>query len=116
MTRVKGGTTSLKRRKNILARAKGYRHSRSTKKKHAKEALAHAGKYAFAHRRDKKNVFRQLWIVRLNAAVRENGFRSYSVFIDVLKKRESILDRRVLSEIAKDKPELFARIAKELSV
>jgi len=115
MTRVKGGQTSLKRRKNILLRAKGYQHSRSTKKKHAKEALAHAGRYAFAHRRDKKNVFRRLWIVRLNAAVRENGFRSYSAFIDILKKKDSALDRKVLSTLAKDKPEVFERLAKELS-
>ncbi len=114
MPRVKGGTTSLKRRKNILTRAKGYRHSRSTKKRHAKEALVHAGRYAFAHRRAKKNDFRRLWTVRLNAAVRENGFRSYSVFIDTLKKKDIALDRKVLSEIAKDNPEAFARFAKKV--
>ena len=114
MPRVKGGTTSLKRRKNVLLRAKGFRHSRSTKERHAKEALAHAGQQAFAHRRDKKNVFRQLWIVRLNAAVRANGFRSYSSFIDALKKKDIELDRKVLSEIAKNNPETFARIAKEV--
>ncbi len=114
MPRVKGGTTSIKRRKSVLARAKGYRHSRSTKERHAKEALAHAGQQAFAHRRDKKNVFRQLWIVRLNAAVRENGFRSYSTFIDALKKKDIELDRKVLSTLAKDKPEIFARFAKKV--
>ncbi len=115
MPRVKGGTTSLKHRKNTLARAKGYRHSRSTKERHANEALAHAGQQSFAHRRDKKNVFRQLWIVRLNAAVRENGFRSYSTFIDALKKKNIELDRKVLSTLAKENPEAFARFAKELS-
>ncbi len=115
MSRVKGGTTSLTRRKNILARAKGYRHGRSTKTKYAKEALAHAGMHAFAHRRDKKNVFRRLWTVRLNAALRENSYRSYSVFIDALKKRSIELDRKVLSTIAKDKPEVFTRIVEEIS-
>ncbi len=115
MPRVKGGTTSLTRRKSVLSRAKGYRNSRSTKERHAKEALVHAGKFAFAHRRDKKNVFRQLWIVRINAAVRENGFRSYSSFIDALKKKDVELDRKVLSELAKDKPEVFERVAKDIA-
>ncbi|HEX8946736.1 MAG TPA: 50S ribosomal protein L20 [Candidatus Paceibacterota bacterium] len=115
MPRVKGGTTSLKRRKSVLSRAKGYRHSRGTKERHAKEALVHAGKSAFNDRREKKNVFRQLWIVRLNAAVRENGFRSYSAFIDALKKKEIALDRKVLSTLAKDNPEAFARFAKKLA-
>ncbi|VAW32836.1 LSU ribosomal protein L20p [hydrothermal vent metagenome] len=115
MPRVKGGTTSLKRRKSVLLRAKGFRHSRSKKERHAKEALAHAGLQAFAHRRDKKNVFRQLWIVRLNAAVRENGFRSYSVFIDALKKKSIELDRKVLSDLAKNNPEAFSRLAKKVA-
>lgn len=114
MPRVKGGTTSLTRRKNVLSRAKGYRNSRSTKERHAKEALVHAGKFAFAHRRDKKNVFRRLWTVRLNAAVRENGFRSYSTFIDALKKKDIELDRKVLSELAENRPEVFARAAKKI--
>ncbi len=116
MPRAKGGTTSLKRRRSVLSRAKGYRHSRSKKERHAKEALVHAGKYAFAHRRDKKNVFRQLWTVRLNAVVRENGFRSYSAFIDALKKKDISLDRKVLAELAKDNPEAFERLAKKVLV
>jgi len=68
MARVKGGTTSNKRRKNILAMTKGYRFGRSTKKKQAKEAIFHAGKYAFAHRKDKKNDYRRLFTVRINGA------------------------------------------------
>ena len=68
MARVKGGVTSNKRRKNILAETRGYRHGRSTKKRQAREAIFHAGKYAFAHRRDKKNDFKRLWNVRINAA------------------------------------------------
>jgi large subunit ribosomal protein L20 len=94
-----------------LKRAKGYRHGRSTKVRLAKESLVHAGKNAFNHRRDKKTDFRQLWIVRLNAAIRENGFKSYSTFIDALTKKQIGLDRKVLSEIAQMDPEAFTRIA-----
>jgi large subunit ribosomal protein L20 len=114
MSRVKGGVTSAKRRRNILLRAKGYRHGRSTKVRLAKESLVHAGKNAFNHRRDKKTDFRQLWIVRLNAAIRENGFTSYSTFIDSLKKADIGLDRKVLSEIAQMDPEGFTRIAQKV--
>lgn len=105
---------ALKRRRNILERAKGYRGIRSKKLNFAHEALMRAGRYAFAHRRDKKTAFRQLWIVRLNAAVRENGHKSYSSFIDKLKKTGFELDRKVLAEFASEKPEIFARIAKQV--
>lgn len=113
MSRVKGGVISAKRRRNTLKRAKGYRGSRSKKERHAKEALVHAGKYAFNHRRDKKVDFRQLWIVRINAALRENGVKSYSTFMAGLKKQGILLDRKVLATLAKDHPEVFLRIAKK---
>lgn len=115
MARVKGGVIAAKRRRNVLKRAKGYRHARSKKERFAKEALVHAGKYAFNDRREKKNVMRQLWIVRLNAAIRENGFKSYSSFMDKLKKGGIALDRKVLSTLAKDHPEVFARIMKKVA-
>ena len=105
---------SLKRRRNVLKRAKGYRHERSKKERRAKESLVHAGKSAFAHRRDKKNDFRQLWIVRLNAALRENGEKSYSTFIAKLKKGGIMLDRKVLATFASDQPEVFKRILKKI--
>jgi large subunit ribosomal protein L20 len=114
MTRIKGGIQALKRKNNLLERAKGYRGLRSKKLNYAHEALMRAGRYAFAHRRDKKTAFRQLWIVRLNAAVRENGHRSYSSFIDKLAKSGFILDRKVLAEFASKKPEIFTRIAKQI--
>lgn len=104
-----------KRRKNMLARAKGYMWGRSKKKRLAHDALMHAGRHAFAHRRDKKNVMRQLWIVRLNAAVRENGHKSYSQFIGKLNKSGIGLDRKVLAEFATNHPELFSRIAKKVA-
>jgi large subunit ribosomal protein L20 len=114
MTRVKGGVTAAKRRRNILERAKGFRHGRSTKVRLAKESLVHAGKNAFNHRRDKKTVTRQLWIVRLNAAIRENGYQSYSTFIAKLKGKNIELDRKVLSEFAQKHSEIFTRIAKQV--
>jgi large subunit ribosomal protein L20 len=105
---------ALKKRRNVLERAKGYRGVRSKKKNFAHEALMRAGRYAFAHRRDKKTAFRQLWIVRLNAALRENGHKSYSSFIDKLNKSGFALDRKVLAQFASEKPEIFARIAKQV--
>ena len=114
MTRIKGGMMAQKRRKNILERAKGYRGVRSKKERYAHEALMRAGRYAFAHRRDKKTDFRQLWIVRLNAALRSNGHRSYSTFINKLKKSGIKLDRKVLAQFASEHPEIFSRIAKKI--
>ncbi len=114
MARVKGGVNSAKRRRNILTRAKGYRHGRSTKVRLAKESLVHAGKNAFDHRKDKKGDYRSLWIVRLNAAIRENGYKSYSTFIAGLKKAEIGLDRKVLSEIASTHPESFTRVVQKV--
>ncbi len=116
MARVKGGTSSNKRRKNILAQVKGYRFGRSTKKKQAKEAIFHAGKYAFAHRRDKKNDFRRLWTVRINGALDTMGSEvSYSRLIHALTKKGVLLNRKMLSELANKSPETFARIVKQVS-
>lgn len=109
MTRVKKGKSALKARRNTLKQVKGYRFGRSTKKRMAYEAIAHAGASAFAHRRDKKNDMRSLWTVRLNAALRPHGL-SYSKFIGALKKANIALDRKVMSQIAADAPEAFAAI------
>ncbi|MEX0917203.1 MAG: 50S ribosomal protein L20 [Candidatus Paceibacterota bacterium] len=114
MARVKRGTTKLKTRKNILSKVKGYRFGRSKKEREARTAIAHAGNFAFAHRRDKKNVFRRLWSVRLNAAVRPHGL-SYSQFIHKLKEKNVGLDRKVLSEMAQENPESFERVIKHIS-
>jgi len=109
MTRVKRGVIKNKRRKNVLSQTKGYRFGRSTKEAAAKEAIAHAGTYAFAHRRDKKSDARKLWNVRINAVVRENG-STYSKFINALKKGGIGLDRKILSGLAQDKPAVFKRV------
>lgn len=113
MTRVKRGVIKNKRRKNILKQTKGFRFGRSTKEAQAKDALMHAGAYSFAHRKDKKADARSLWTTRLNAAVRPLGI-SYSKFIDGMKKKNIGLDRKVLSDIAQNNPETFARIVKSL--
>lgn len=113
MTRVKRGTIKHKRRKNILSMTKGFRHGRSKKLVQAKDALKHAGNYSFAHRKDKKADARALWTTKINAAVRPFGI-SYSKFIDGLKKKEIIIDRKILSDLAQNNPETFARIVKSI--
>jgi len=109
MSRVKKGVNALKTRRNVLKQVKGYRFGRSTKEKQAYEAIAHAGTYAFAHRRDKKGDFRRLWNVRLNAVLREGGL-SYSKFIGSLKTAKILLNRKMLSEIAATSPETLKKI------
>ena len=113
MTRVKKGVSALKSRRNTLKQVKGYRFGRSTKKRMAYEAIAHAGNHAFAHRRDYKNDMRSLWTVRLNAALRPLGM-SYSKFIGACKKAEVALDRKVMSQIAAESPATFEAIVKKM--
>lgn len=113
MARVKRGVNKNKRRKNILAQTKGYRFGRKSKERVAKEAIVHAGTHAFRHRRAKKREYRQLWTLRINAAIREQGM-SYSRFIDALKKAGVTLDRKVLATLAKDHPEVFTRVASQV--
>ncbi|MCA9359995.1 50S ribosomal protein L20 [Candidatus Kaiserbacteria bacterium] len=114
MARVKGGLMAQKRRKNILAEVKGYRFGRSTKKKQAREAIYHAQTYAFAHRKDKKNDFRRLWTVRINAALMSHGIK-YSRFIKALKDKNIEIDRKILATLAVENPEAFDRVVAEAS-
>lgn len=113
MARVKGGVTALKRRRNILAEVKGYRFDRSTKKRAARDAIYHAQLHAFAHRRDRKNDFRKLWIARINAAIRVHGMQ-YSRLIKALKDAGIALDRKVLATLAKDRPDAFDRVVAKI--
>jgi large subunit ribosomal protein L20 len=85
MSRVKRGVQAKKRHKKILKLAKGYRGARSRTFKVANQAVLKAGQYAYRDRKVKKRTFRSLWIIRINAAVREHGL-SYSVFMNGLKK------------------------------
>lgn len=113
MVRVKRGTTSLKRRKTLLKKVKGYRWGRSKKERQAREAMLHAGNHAFAHRRKKKGDFRKLWNIRISAALKPHGL-SYSSFIGLLKKKGVALNRKTLSELAQTRAETFERIVKEV--
>ena len=116
MARVKGGKISAKRRRNVLAQVKGYRFARSKKERAAKEAIFHAGKYAFAHRRDKKNDFKRLWNVRINAGLDVlGGTLSYSRLVGAMNKKGVRVNRKMLAELAEKSPESFARLVKQVS-
>jgi large subunit ribosomal protein L20 len=113
MPRVKRGVTARARHKKVLDAAKGYRGRRSRVYPVAKQAVMRAGQYAYRDRRNKKRVFRALWITRINAATREHGL-TYSKFINGLKKAEIALDRKVLADMAvTDKP-AFAAIVNQV--
>ncbi len=104
MPRVKRGVTSRASHKKVIARAKGFRGRRNNVFRIANEAVMRAGQYAYRDRRNRKRDFRSLWIVRINAAVREHGL-SYSTFMNGLKKAAIAVDRKVLADIAVlDKP------------
>ena len=112
MARVKRGVQSKKRHKKILKQAKGYRGARSRTYKVAKQAVMRAGQYAYRDRRQKKRVFRSLWIVRINAAARENDI-SYSKLIAGLKKANIELDRKLLADIAVNDKEGFSLLTEQ---
>ncbi len=108
MARVKGGLMAHKRRSKILSQVRGYRFGRGTKKRQAIEAIHHAQLHSFAHRKDKKNDFRRLWTTRLSAALKAAGLK-YSVFMNDLKTKQILLNRKMLAQLAKDRPESFER-------
>ena len=113
MTRVKKGVHALKRRRSVLKQTKGFRHGRSTKERQAKEALLHSGNYSFAHRKDKKSHNRKLWNIKINALSRELGM-SYSKLIGTRKKKNILLDRKILADLAQNQPLIFAKILESL--
>jgi large subunit ribosomal protein L20 len=110
MARVKRSVHARKKRREILAQAKGYRGSRSRRYRVAKEQVAHSGRYAFNDRRDRKGRFRRLWITRIGAAARQNGL-SYSQFVHGLSVAGVELDRKVLADLAVRDPAAFASLA-----
>jgi large subunit ribosomal protein L20 len=113
MSRVKRGVTAHARHKKVIDAAKGYRGRRGNVFRVAKQAVMRAGQYAYRDRRNKKRVFRSLWITRINAAVREHGM-SYSVFINGLKKAAIDLDRKVLADLAVTDKAAFAAIVSQV--
>jgi len=109
MPRVTNNVASRRRRKRLLAKAKGYWGRRSKTYKNAKETIEKALQYAYRDRRVRKRDFRRLWITRINAAARLNGL-SYSTFMDGLSKNNIELDRKILAELAVNDPDAFSEI------
>jgi large subunit ribosomal protein L20 len=110
MPRVKRGTVRRAKRKKLLARAKGYYQTKSKLYRAAKESVDTAGKYAYVGRKNKKRDFRRLWVIRINAAARENGL-TYSQLIRGLKLAGIALDRKMLADMAATQPAAFASVA-----
>ena len=111
MPRVKRGNVRRAKRKKLLSRAKGFYQTKSKLYRSAKESVDTALKYAFVGRRRKKRDFRRLWVMRINAAARENGL-TYGQFMAGLKAAGNTLDRKSLSELAVSSPAAFASLAK----
>ncbi len=111
MARTKSLSARVHRKE--LKRARGFKNARSSRVKAAKEALLHQGQYAYIGRKLRRRDLRSLWIMRLNAAARENGMK-YSQLINKLKENKIELDRKILSDIAINDPEAFKSIVSEL--
>lgn len=109
MVRVKRGVAAHKRRKSVIAAAKGFRWDRKTKYTSAKQALMKAWSYSYRDRKTKKRAKRSLWQIQINAMCREHG-TTYSKFIAGLKKNLIELDRKILSGIAQKNPEIFVKV------
>ncbi len=112
MPRVRTRVAAHKRHKKVLALAKGHTGKRHTNYKIANESVMHALRYAWEHRRDRKGDFRQLWIMRINAAARLHGL-TYSRLISGLRKSGVELDRKVLADLAVRDPEAFGKVAEQ---
>lgn len=113
MSRVKRGNVARKRRAGLLKAVKGFRGAQKRLFTVADRAFIKAGKYAYRDRRNRKRDFRSLWIVRINAAVRQLGIR-YSEFVDLLKRNEVTLDRKQLADLAFDNFEAFSNLVNNL--
>lgn len=109
MPRVKRAVSAKKKRRTVLDQASGYYGDRSRRYKSAKEQVQHSFEYQYRDRRNKKRDIRRLWIARINAAARQNGM-SYSVFMHGLKQADIALDRKVLSDMAVNDPDAFAKL------
>ncbi len=112
MARVKRGVTSHAKHKKVLQAAKGYRGRRGNTIRAAKAAVDRSMQYAYRDRKNNKRNFRTLWIQRLNAAAREHGLK-YSAFINLLKRAQIVLNRKVLSNLAIQSPEAFKAVVQK---
>jgi len=111
MPRSQNKVASHRRRKRILARAKGYWGSRSKLLTIAKHHIDKAEQHAYRDRRLKKRSFRQLWIARINAAAREHGL-TYSRLISALSQKDVTINRKILANLAATNPEAFSEVVK----
>jgi large subunit ribosomal protein L20 len=109
MAHIKRGMVSRRKHKKLLKLTKGYRGLRNKATKQAHEAILHAGAYAFHGRKTKKRTFRALWNIRISEAVKVEGI-SYSVFINMLKKNNIELDRKILSNLITEDIATFKHI------
>ncbi|MEX2081268.1 MAG: 50S ribosomal protein L20 [Dehalococcoidia bacterium] len=112
MTRVKRGVTSHRRHKKILRLTQGHSGQRHRIFRRANESMLHALRYNYVDRKDRKGNFRELWIIRINAAARLHGL-SYSRMINGLKKAGIELDRKSLADLAVTRPDAFGELAKQ---
>ena len=110
MPRVKRSVAGRKKRREVLRQAKGYYSARGKHYRAAREQLLHSGVYAYRDRRAKKGDFRRLWIMRINAAARDNGL-SYSRLMSGLRTAEVEVDRKMLAELAVNDPAAFTALA-----
>lgn len=110
MPRVKRSVAGRKKRRAVLKKAKGYYSARGKHFRAAHEQVLHSGTYAYRDRRARKGDFRRLWIVRINAAARQNGI-SYSRLISGLRAAEVEVDRKMLAELAVNDPKAFTQLA-----
>lgn len=115
MSRTKTGVTRRRSHKKVLERTKGFRMTKNRLIKVAIEADLHAGQYAYAGRRLRRRDFRRLWIIRLTAAIKAIDEKlNYSTLINLLKKANVLLDRKVLADIALKDEKTFAAIVKQV--
>jgi len=114
MSRVKRGTSHVKKRRKLLSKTKGYRHGRKNLIKQMKEAVVKAGVHAYTDRKKKKRTNRGLWQIKIGAFVREQGV-SYSRFINMLKVAKVELDRKILADLAVNNKEILKNIVKEVN-
>ena len=112
MVRVKRSTTTHKKRKRILKQTKGFMWGRKSKYRLAKDALFHAWTHAYHDRKKKKRNFRSLWQIQIGTACKKQGV-SYSKFINILKKSKIEINRKMLSELAKEQPDIFKKIVEK---
>ena len=110
MVRIKRGNVARKRRKKVLALAKGFRGAHSRLFRVANQQVMKALKYSYVGRKQKKRNFRSLWITRINAATRRTNDMTYSVFINKLKTAKIGLNRKMLSQLSILDPETFDKI------